>query len=137
MIGKYLTDTTGLSVGGFIPAARHAAHNEDGVGGVHIYMPWWLDGRKLDFPRGYNIESAAAAACRARLRRRHRAAGSHGGGYGAALKDEYRKYYGATSALRPRRGCRATTDTARSTRTWWTDGGSRCCDSTGSGASTS
>ena len=31
-------------------------HNEDGVGGMHLYMPWWLDNRKLDFPRGYHIE---------------------------------------------------------------------------------
>ena len=44
---------------------RHAAHNEDGVGGMHLFMPWWLDNKKLDFPRGYHIEPAAAAACRA------------------------------------------------------------------------
>ena len=31
-------------------------HNEDGVGGMHLYMPWWLDNKKLDFPRGYHIE---------------------------------------------------------------------------------
>ena len=31
-------------------------HNEDGVGGAHLYMPWWLDNKKLDFPRGYHIE---------------------------------------------------------------------------------
>ena len=31
-------------------------HNDDGVGGVHVYMPWWLDNKKLDFPRGYHIE---------------------------------------------------------------------------------
>ena len=34
----------------------HVPHNEDGVGGVHVYMPWWLDNKKLDFPRGYHIE---------------------------------------------------------------------------------
>ena len=31
-------------------------HNCDGVGGAHLYMPWWLDNKKLDFPRGYHIE---------------------------------------------------------------------------------
>ena len=31
-------------------------HNEDGVGGMHLYMPWWIDNKKLDFPRGYHIE---------------------------------------------------------------------------------
>ena len=34
----------------------HVPHNEEGVGGAHVYMPWWLDNRKLDFPRGYHIE---------------------------------------------------------------------------------
>ena len=57
MVGKYLTDTTGASVAGFIPAmVDHVPHNEDGVGGMHVYMPWWLDNKKLDFPRGYHIE---------------------------------------------------------------------------------
>ena len=23
---------------------------------MHLYMPWWGDNRKLDFPRGYHIE---------------------------------------------------------------------------------
>src|SRR5688572_27201755 len=31
-------------------------YNEDGVGGLHVYSPWWLDNKKLDFPRGYHIE---------------------------------------------------------------------------------
>ena len=31
-------------------------HNEDGASGMHLYMPWWLDNRTLDFPRGYHIE---------------------------------------------------------------------------------
>ena len=53
MVGKYLTDTTGTDVAGFIPAmVDHVPHNEDGVGGGHVYMPWWLDNKKLDFPRG-------------------------------------------------------------------------------------
>jgi choline dehydrogenase-like flavoprotein len=56
-VGKYITDTTGTDVAGFIPKLLdHVPHNEDGVGGLHVYMPWWLDNRKLDFPRGYHIE---------------------------------------------------------------------------------
>ena len=56
-VGKYLTDTTGLSVQGFIPRLMNGVqHNEDGVGGMHLFMPWWLDNKKLDFPRGYHIE---------------------------------------------------------------------------------
>ena len=56
-VGKYLTDTTGLNVQGFIPKLMNGVpHNEDGVGGMHIFMPWWGDNKKLDFPRGYHIE---------------------------------------------------------------------------------
>jgi hypothetical protein len=51
VVGKYLTDTTGTDVAGFFPQLMdHVPHNCDGVGGGHIYMPWWLD-NKLDFPR--------------------------------------------------------------------------------------
>ncbi|MEO8480448.1 MAG: GMC family oxidoreductase, partial [Gemmatimonadota bacterium] len=49
MVGKYLTDTTGTDVGGFVPALMdQPRHNCDGVGGAHLYMPWWLDNKKLD-----------------------------------------------------------------------------------------
>jgi len=56
-VGKYITDTTGTDVAGFIPKMTdHVPHNHDGVGGMHLYMPWWLGEQKLDFPRGYHIE---------------------------------------------------------------------------------
>src|SRR6185312_12623371 len=55
VVGRYLTDTTGTDVAGYIPKmVDHVPHNEDGVGGNHLYMPWWLDNRNLDFPRGYH-----------------------------------------------------------------------------------
>jgi choline dehydrogenase-like flavoprotein len=96
-VGKGLTDTTGTDVAGFIPKLMdHVPHNEDGVGGMHVYMPWWLDNAKLDFPRGYHIEVWGGL---------HQP--SYGfmggiqqypgaGGYGKTLKDDYRRYYGAT-----------------------------------------
>lgn len=31
-------------------------HNHDGVGGMHMYVPWWKFDRKNDFLRGYHIE---------------------------------------------------------------------------------
>ena len=41
----------------FIPELiDRKTYNEDGVGGMHVYSPWWLDSKKLDFPRGYHIE---------------------------------------------------------------------------------
>ena len=97
LVGKYLTDTTGTDVAGFIPKLMNSIpHNEDGVGGGHLYCPWWLDNRKLDFPRGYHIEIWGG-----------RGMPSYGfmggiesypefGGYGTALKDSYRRLYGTT-----------------------------------------
>jgi choline dehydrogenase-like flavoprotein len=105
-VGKYLTDSTGLSVTGFIPRLMNGTpHNCDGVGGMHIYMPWWADNRKLDFARGYHIEPGGG--------RRMPSFGFMGGihnytmvegsgrppsgpGYGKQLKDDYRRFYGAT-----------------------------------------
>ena len=57
VIGKYLHDSTGASMGGILPhLVGRKRYNEDGVGGMHVYTPWWLDNKKLDFPRGYHIE---------------------------------------------------------------------------------
>jgi choline dehydrogenase-like flavoprotein len=105
VLGKYLTDSTGLSVSGFIPKMLDMpAHNEDGAGGAHLYMPWWLDNRKLDFPRGYHIEIGGGR----RMPGLGTFNGVHlyngefdgrpiaGGGYGKSLKDDYRRFYGAT-----------------------------------------
>ena len=96
-VGKYITDTTGTDVTGFIPKMMdHVPHNEDGVGGMHVYMPWWLDNRKLDFPRGYHIEvwGGRGQPGYGILEDIHRFPA--GGGYGKQLKDDYRRYYGAT-----------------------------------------
>jgi len=96
-VGRSMTDSTGLTVSGFIPKlARGVPHNEDGVGGAHLYMPWWLDNRTLDFPRGYHIELGGG--------RRAPGFGFMGGiqryngvgGYGQSLKDDYRRFYGST-----------------------------------------
>ena len=98
VVGKYLTDSTGTDVAGFIPAMQdHVPHNEDGVGGAHIYMPWWLDNRRLDFPRGYHIEvwGGLGVPSYGFMGGIHRYP-EVGGGYGAKLKQDYRRLYGAT-----------------------------------------
>ena len=105
-VGKYLTDSTGLGVRALIPKMMDMpAHNEDGTGGAHLFMPWWLENKKLDFPRGYHIELGGG--------RRMPLAGFGGGihaytgvdgsgkpinpgGYGRQLKNDYRRFYGAT-----------------------------------------
>ena len=105
-VGKYLTDTTGLSVQGFIPRLMDGIrHNEDGVGGMHIFMPWWGDNSKLDFPRGYHIEPGGGRGMPSfgfmgniqnHVRAAEKTGRAPGRGYGASLKDEYRRYYGST-----------------------------------------
>src|SRR6267143_2478739 len=93
----YIDDTTGTDVGGFIPKMMdHVPHNHDGVGGMHLYMPWWLNNAKLDFPRGYHIEvwGGTQVPSYGFMSGIHRY--PSGGGYGKQLKDDYRRYYGAT-----------------------------------------
>jgi choline dehydrogenase-like flavoprotein len=86
-----------LGVRGLIPKMMDMPpHNEDGTGGAHLFMPWWLDNKKLDFPRGYHIEvyggiGAPGAGFGGGIQRRE-----EGGGYGKSLKDQYRKYYGTS-----------------------------------------
>jgi len=94
-VGRYLTDSTGTSMSGFIPSLVDLpAHNEDGVGGMHLYVPWWLDNRSLDFPRGYHIELWGGRGMPG-----YGFGGGieqvQGGGYGKALKEDYRRHYGA------------------------------------------
>jgi choline dehydrogenase-like flavoprotein len=59
-------------------------------------MPWWIDNKTLDFPRGYHIEvwgglGVPSYGFMGGIERYE-----PGGGYGAPLKNDYRRYYGAT-----------------------------------------
>jgi choline dehydrogenase-like flavoprotein len=93
-------------VQGFIPKLMDGVkHNEDGVGGMHIFMPWWGDNSKLDFPRGYHIEPGGGrgmpsfgfmGGIQDRVRAATQAGFGSTAGYGKALKDDYRRFYGAT-----------------------------------------
>lgn len=106
VVGKYLHDSTGASMGGVLPALfGRTRYNEDGVGGMHVYTPWWLDNKKLDFPRGYHIEYGGGMnqpgyGLGFGLEKMNGAYPKRGkvqepGGYGASLKDDYRYFYGA------------------------------------------
>jgi len=111
MVGKYLHDSTGASMGGILPKLiGRKRYNEDGVGGMHVYSPWWLDNKKLDFPRGYHIEYWGGMGMPAygfgfgMEETNGKYPGRDGkqkpaGGYGASLKDDYRYYYGATFGM--------------------------------------
>jgi choline dehydrogenase-like flavoprotein len=111
VVGKYLHDSTGASMGGIIPRlVGRKRYNEDGVGGMHVYTPWWLDNKKLNFPRGYHIEYGGGMGMPGygfgfgMQNTNGKYPGRDGkqkaaGGYGASLKDDYRYFYGATFGM--------------------------------------
>lgn len=111
MVGKYLHDSTGASMGGILPKlVGRKRYNEDGVGGMHVYTPWWLDNKKLDFPRGYHIEYWGGMGMPGygfgfgMHNTNGKYPGRDGkqkpaGGYGASLKDDYRYFYGASFGM--------------------------------------
>lgn len=107
-VGKYLMDTTGTSVAGLIPKLMDMpAHNEDGVGGMHLYIPWWEDNSKLDFARGYHVELWGGRGMPSygfmggiqNYNDMFREGPKRSGGYGKSLKEDYRKYYGSIIGL--------------------------------------
>ena len=106
VVGKYLHDSTGAAMGGVLPQLfDRKRYNEDGVGGMHIYSPWWLDNKKLDFPRGYHIEywggmgqpSYGFGSGIEHSNGKYLVKGvqKEAGGYGKSLKEDYRFFYGA------------------------------------------
>jgi choline dehydrogenase-like flavoprotein len=98
-VGKYLMDTVGSDVGGFIPQFMGLpAHNDDGTGGMHLYMPWWNYDKQLrnqlPFARGYHIEFGGGRG----MPDPEIFSGSEeflGGGYGVDLKRGCRKLFGS------------------------------------------
>ena len=106
VVGRYLHDSTGAAVGGVLPELfDRKRYNEDGVGGMHVYSPWWGDNKKLDFPRGYHIEYWGGQSMPSygfswgmeKLNGNHLVHGKQkeAGGYGKSLKEDYRFFYGA------------------------------------------
>jgi len=100
MVGKYLMDTVMSDVTGWVPAMMDLpAHNEDGVGGMHLYMPWWKYKEQarseLPFSRGYHIEFGGGRRGMPGPGLLSGAEGLLGGGYGAALKEKSRRLYGS------------------------------------------
>lgn len=89
-VGRNLTDTVGYAVNGTIPALEGMPrHNSDGIGGMHVYVPWWeLDKKNKDFPRGYHIEIGGG------YNMPQLGSNRSGDGYGKGLKEQIRKNYG-------------------------------------------
>jgi choline dehydrogenase-like flavoprotein len=110
VVGKYLHDSTGASMGGVLPQLfGRKRYNEDGVGGLHVYSPWWLDNKKLDFPRGYHIEYGGGMGMPSygfgwgieNSNGKYLVKGQkkEAGGYGKSLKEDYRFFYGASIGM--------------------------------------
>lgn len=106
VVGKYLHDSTGAAMGGVLPKLfGRKRYNEDGVGGMHVYSPWWGDNKKLDFPRGYHVEYWGGMSQPAYgfgmgtegMNGQYPVNGvqKEAGGYGASLKEDVRYFYGA------------------------------------------
>src|SRR6202161_1337378 len=92
-VGRYLTDSVGSDLAGYFPQLeKMPAHNHDGVGGMHMYMPWWRFGKQNEFLRGYHIEFGGG--------RDMPGVGGFDGvceeqeGYGPSLKQKCRSSYG-------------------------------------------
>ena len=103
-VGRYLMDSTGASVAGIFPQlVGRTPYNEDGVGGAHIYIPWFGYDTKRDFARGYHLEvwggrqqpdygfMGGIHTINNLFEDRPRG----GGGYGMQLKQDYRDLYGS------------------------------------------
>jgi choline dehydrogenase-like flavoprotein len=106
-VGHYLHDSTGTGRSAFMPALiDRDRYNEDGVGGAHIYTPWWLDAKKLNFARGYHIEYWGGMGMPGygfgfdmgsirKFLSDEFGTPMQNGGYGAGLKRDVRRVYGA------------------------------------------
>lgn len=122
VVGKYLHDSTGTWGMGIIPELMdRKRYNEDGVGGMHVYTPWWLDNKKLNFARGYHIEVWGGQGMPMYgygfglegMNKMFPAPGKteqDSGGYGASLKKDMRRFYGATIGFGGRGECIARED---------------------------
>jgi choline dehydrogenase-like flavoprotein len=110
VVGRYLHDSTGAAMGGVIPDLfGRKRYNEDGVGGLHVYSPWWLNNKSLDFPRGYHIEYWGGMSMPSygfgwgmeTFNGKYAVNGKtkEAGGYGKSLKEDYRFFYGANVGM--------------------------------------
>lgn len=99
LLGKYITDNVSTTMQAQIPALENLPpHNEDGAGGHHIFIPWWLHHEQksgaLDFAGCYEVlfsngrkmPSLGTGTDMDALTR---------GGFGRQFKRDVRRYYGS------------------------------------------
>jgi choline dehydrogenase-like flavoprotein len=88
-------DTVGFGISGRVPALEGLRrYNTDGVGGAHLYAPWWdwENHSRLGFPRGYHIEIGGGFGMPG-VGSYHGAARRHG--FGKQMKQRIREEYGS------------------------------------------
>ena len=104
-MGHYLHDSTGTSRAALVPELMNRkVYNEDGVGGMHVYTPWWLNDKKLDFPRGYHFEiwggmGQPSYGFGFNTTDLNKHFNDTVGGYGDKLRDDVKKFFGATLGI--------------------------------------
>lgn len=104
-VGRYIHDSTGAHRSFFVPdLMNRKVYNEDGVGGLHVYSPWWLDNKNLDFARGYHLEHWGGLGMPAygfggAHEKIQKFVGEQVGGYGTKLKKQARQFYGSTMGI--------------------------------------
>lgn len=99
VVGRYLMDSVGRDMTGYVPSLEGMPHyDSDGMGGGHLYIPWWgLEDKKKNFPRGYHVEIGGGYGL-------PQLGGSYGTcsrveGYGKSLKAAIRREYGCYVGL--------------------------------------
>ena len=105
LIGRYLHDSTGSSRAALVPELlNRKTYNEDGVGGMHVYTPWWQNDAKLDFPRGYHLEVWGGLGTPSygfgfNPDSLNEHFGFEIGGYGNKLREDVKRFYGAVIGI--------------------------------------
>ncbi|MEL6592127.1 MAG: GMC oxidoreductase, partial [Bacteroidota bacterium] len=107
-VGRYVHDSTGASRMAFVPQMMNRkTYNEDGVGGMHVYSPWWLDNKNLDFPRGYHLEIWGGMGMPSygfgyNISAMNEYIGGEVGGYGTKLREDVKRFYGSVMGVSAR-----------------------------------
>jgi len=98
VVGRYLVDSVGSDGSGYFPQLeKMPPHNHDGVGGMHLYVPWWKYDRKNEFLRGYHLEFGGGRTMPS-VGQFHDV-GYEFQGYGSAFKQTCRQKYGTVIGM--------------------------------------
>lgn len=98
VLGRYLSEQIRFHVQAFVPELMGGpVHNDDGIGGEHIYMPRFnhRDGRRRDYLRGFGMQFWGCGA------QSNASFAKQLPGFGADFKTAVKQRYPALVALHP------------------------------------